>query len=408
MKIGVIIPQKKLFGGGPRLALEMCQELKKAGHQPILYTFQYKPDEKQYLELTRGLTIHSLPEDTRTKPKPFFGISFPGSSTLAVFRHEHQLAKKLAGIMDKDLDALNPHGNRQAYLVAYYYKKIHQRNIRVVWQMNDLHLFAYTRCMPKPDGTPGTCSFPAWTLYRFLDAIDSIFFLPTVDQISVLSSEVKKQAEKHLSLPINVIRSGVQAAYFPYKKRLALTGRKIRLLAHAQFFRHRRFEDAVQAVKILLDRGWDPELVISGDSETYRAYREYREELRTLSAKLGITERVSFPGRISDKALIDTFHTADIFIFPHVLQSWGLVVFEAMATGLPVVISREAGAHEVLSHEENALFVDARKPEEIANAVERLAQDGELYLKLSSNAHSFVTKSLTWKQFAEKIVELLR
>ncbi len=179
-------------------------------------------------------------------------------------------------------------------------------------------------------------------------------------------------------------------------------------MSHAQFFRHRRFEDAIQAVKILVDAGYDPYFTISGDSETYRSYREYRDSLQKLAEELGVKNRITFPGKVSEEKLLSLFHEADIFVFPHHMQTWGLTVFESLATGLPAIVSKDSGAHEVLTDKENALLVEVKNPEQIADAIKLLADNQTFYKKISVSGNYFARHELTWRKYAINIIEFMQ
>ncbi len=146
---------------------------------------------------------------------------------------------------------------------------------------------------------------------------------------------------------------------------------------------------------------------MSGDHETYRSYRTYRDHLLSFAKKYGVEERISFPGRVSEEKLLSLFHEADIFVFPHHMQTWGLVVFEAIATGLPTIVSRGTGAHEVLTNMENSILVDERRPEEIADAVEKLASDKSFYEKISNAGSTFARESLPWRNYATGVLALI-
>jgi glycosyltransferase involved in cell wall biosynthesis len=68
------------------------------------------------------------------------------------------------------------------------------------------------------------------------------------------------------------------------------------------------------------------------------------EPLRTLAARLGIAERVAFRGFVDQPALPAVYAEADVFAFPTLDDPFGIVLLEAMATGLPVVASPHGGA----------------------------------------------------------------
>jgi glycosyltransferase involved in cell wall biosynthesis len=76
------------------------------------------------------------------------------------------------------------------------------------------------------------------------------------------------------------------------------------------------------------------------------------EELRHIVAERGLTS-VLFAGWHSGVSLAKYYAAADVFVFPSLVDVWGLVVNEAMACGLPVLGSRFAGASQQLVENKN-------------------------------------------------------
>ena len=68
------------------------------------------------------------------------------------------------------------------------------------------------------------------------------------------------------------------------------------------------------------------------------------EALRQLAEGLGVGERVVFTGQLSPEVVADAYASADIFVFPSVTETQGLVLVEAMAAGLPVVAQAAFGS----------------------------------------------------------------
>ncbi len=112
-----------------------------------------------------------------------------------------------------------------------------------------------------------------------------------------------------------------------------------------------------------------------------------RAELEAEAARLGVT--AVFPGRRLDMERM--YRAMDIFAFPSVCrETFGMVVIEAMASGLPVVASTVGGVPEIVKDGENGLLVPPGNHEALALAVARLAEDAELSGRLVKNGRRTV------------------
>ena len=87
---------------------------------------------------------------------------------------------------------------------------------------------------------------------------------------------------------------------------------------------------------------------------------------------------------VEDEQIPELYHAADGLLFPSVKEGWGLVVLEALASGLPVLTSDISVFKEYLRHEENAFMVNAEDDSSIAFGIEKLAVDLPLKQRLVS------------------------
>ncbi|MCS6773466.1 MAG: glycosyltransferase, partial [Thermoflexales bacterium] len=96
---------------------------------------------------------------------------------------------------------------------------------------------------------------------------------------------------------------------------------------------------------------------------------------RKLARELGVEERVTFAGEVSDEDLPLWYHKADIYVIPanSRAEAFGVAILEAMASGLPV-ISTEVGSATswINQHGETGLVVPPRDPHALAEAVRAL------------------------------------
>jgi glycosyltransferase involved in cell wall biosynthesis len=131
--------------------------------------------------------------------------------------------------------------------------------------------------------------------------------------------------------------------------------------------------------------------------------------LRELVAELGLSHAVELRFEsVGETELEAAYARADIALFPNERQAWGLAQLEAMVRGIPVVVSRGAGVSEVLRDGENALLVDARRPDQIADAIARLAEAEALRRKLASRGRSLVLESYTSVHYARRMRDVFR
>lgn len=114
-----------------------------------------------------------------------------------------------------------------------------------------------------------------------------------------------------------------------------------------------------------------------------------QEALRELTSKLGIADRVRFPGFVSENDLPIYYSIADLFVLPSVSSSeaFGIVQVEAMMYGVPVVnTSLDTGVASVSRDGETGLTVPPGDVEALTQAIQTLLSDPELRAEFSAAA----------------------
>ena len=97
------------------------------------------------------------------------------------------------------------------------------------------------------------------------------------------------------------------------------------------------------------------------------------------------SHKVNFAGKLFNKDLINAFHNASCFVCPSLFEPWGLVVNEALSSGLPVIATKEVGAcYDLLENRETGLI--AANNIELGEKMLQLFEDADLLKKYSLNA----------------------
>ncbi|NJK34479.1 MAG: MSMEG_0565 family glycosyltransferase [Oscillatoriales cyanobacterium SM2_2_1] len=129
------------------------------------------------------------------------------------------------------------------------------------------------------------------------------------------------------------------------------------------------------------------QLIIAGGATLFD-YREYREEFLQMVNALDLESAILLPGVISDQDLPSLYRCADAFVFPSLKEGWGLVVLEAIASGLPTVVSHRAPFTEFLSPEQT-IFIPPEDSSAIALAMHQSVQP-KLAQSLFHNSRSIL------------------
>jgi UDP-glucose:(heptosyl)LPS alpha-1,3-glucosyltransferase len=112
--------------------------------------------------------------------------------------------------------------------------------------------------------------------------------------------------------------------------------------------------------------------------------------------------------RPSSKHIERFFAAADLFVFPTLYEPYGMVISEAMASGIPVITSRAAGAAELIEHGETGwLTADPWDPDQIAVGLRALAADPGLRQRMGAAARSKI-EAYTWDRAAEQTMAVYR
>ena len=139
----------------------------------------------------------------------------------------------------------------------------------------------------------------------------------------------------------------------------------------------------------------DIPLVVVG-SENWKASKHYETIQQT-----GIQNRVLFLGSLPEEDLVAVYALAYVFCFPSIAEGFGLPALEAMASGIPVIVSNTTSLPEVCGEAGN--YIDPYNIESIAKAIDQLVDDPALYTQKKEQGLA-VASTFTWQKAASRIL----
>jgi glycosyltransferase involved in cell wall biosynthesis len=129
------------------------------------------------------------------------------------------------------------------------------------------------------------------------------------------------------------------------------------------------------------------------------------DHYKTLAQKLYIEKSVRFRGFLPYDKMPEEYSVADLFIFPSRRESFGLVLAEAMASGLPVVSTTAGAIPEVVENGVTGILVPPEDSIKLANAVINLLDDPEAMRLMGVKGKERVIKCFTWDKVASKVIQ---
>jgi glycosyltransferase involved in cell wall biosynthesis len=134
----------------------------------------------------------------------------------------------------------------------------------------------------------------------------------------------------------------------------------------------------------------DAELVLVGgtfpDSKTFLPQYE------------GLYRHVPF---VPQADLVEFYNTVSVFVLPSLQDGFGMVVYEAAACGLPVIVSENVGA--TIRDGQDGFIVPIRDPEALADRLLRLYRDPVLREAMGRSAHAYV-QQFTWEAYHRQVI----
>lgn len=148
--------------------------------------------------------------------------------------------------------------------------------------------------------------------------------------------------------------------------------------------------------------------IVGGDiSQTVDAWSKPLQSLEKLRRVLKIESLVEFVGQKNQSELPYYYNASDVVVMPSHYESFGMVALEAMACGVPVIMTNVSGITGILDEKHTSLVTSAQNPLLLATLIESLLLDNSKRESLRTELRSQVL-DLSWDRIVERILEAYR
>ena len=368
IRVAVIIPKYGLLGGAETYVFELCERLALRGE------FQIHVLANKWRKGTAPITFHKIPI-----------VSFPRflqplSFAYFVQKHIHLSDYSLVHSHDRifDMDLLTFHGIPHETWV---------RNIR----RKHLTLFDRATAWVEQKGFKNR-------RLKIVMPVSGLVQEEVVKRYGFLKDKILVNlpgvaSERFLSLDRQQCRQEISFRY-------GISPEDVVILFVSMNFELKRLDLVFKGIVGMISqekRKANLKLLVVGKGDVKRFGK--------LARDLGISDRVIFSGVTRE---VEKYYlAADIFAMPSMFDTFGIVVLEAMAAGLPVIITRNVGARDLVEQDVNGFVLSENPSVSEMVASLGLLMKREKRLQMGANGRKVAFRH-SWDNLADRIADLYR
>jgi len=204
---------------------------------------------------------------------------------------------------------------------------------------------------------------------------------------------------------IQIQHTGIPLEEFPFRDRTVPKNSEWQFVQAGRLIEKKGLPVTIRAFSIFLKQHPNAALTIAGEGPLLR-------ELQKFGRELGVTDRVSFTGFVSQEQLREIYYRSHIFLHPSQTGRDGNQegipnsMLEAMATGLPVFATEHGGIPEAIENGVSGVLVPERDDEALARAMLNAAQDPGLLSRIGPTGADAVRKKFDRQQQVQRLEEI--
>lgn len=233
------------------------------------------------------------------------------------------------------------------------------------------------------------------------------FTLKLIDAHVVLNKSMIKDAIEAGAHPskIKVIHNGIDLDKIPSMggsdilQRYGLTKDNFIVLYLGRLHPKKCPDDLVKAFPKVVKKVPNAKLIFAGKGEE-------EIELKGLVSDLNLNDNIIFAGFVSEDEKWDLLRRCDVFVLPSVVEGHPITVIEAMACSKPVIATNVGPFPEIIKDGETGLLVPLHAPDELANAMTKLALNDDKRIETGKMARRDVEERFDINKIADDYLEI--
>jgi glycosyltransferase involved in cell wall biosynthesis len=200
-------------------------------------------------------------------------------------------------------------------------------------------------------------------------------------------------------VPIRIIHNGVDLRAFGTVRGGRRDG-PVRILCSGRLIERKGQHHLLDALaRLCHDGGREVHLVLAGTGDMEGALREQ-------CRRLGLTDRVKFLGYVTRERMPEVYANADLFVLPSQSEGMSMALLEAMAAGLPVIVTETGGSEELVTDRVSGRIVQWADVDGLYAAMRDCLLDPSLLQAMGAVSHARAVR-FSWSTITREYLDLL-
>lgn len=369
------------YGGIPRVAYELSRELVRKGHDVTVYTTDVLDRDSRCGEAGKEVFVDGIRV-----------LYFRNLSNILAYDYQLFLPTGLCGVLRRsipDFDILHLHGHR------------HLLN-------NAVHFHAMKSGKPfvlSGHGTVVRIERRVWAKRIFDIVLGDRILRDARRLIAVSEHEVGQYREMGVEKEkVEVIYNGIDIGAYRalpekggFREKYSLADRKI-VLYLGKITPRKGLDFLVRAFSEMPGR--DAVLVIAGND------MGFQDKIETIIREKSVGNRVLFTGLLIGEEKLSAYRDADVLVYPAIHEIFGLVPFEAIMCGTPVIVTDDCGCGEIIGREGIGTTVRYGDVAGLKEKMEEVLSDRVGSSEKVRRGREFIGENLSWERIGAEYERL--
>ncbi len=237
-------------------------------------------------------------------------------------------------------------------------------------------------------------------VYKFISPIIKRIWKKSYTIVTKCQSENDMILDINPNLPLKTIYNGIDTKKFkPADKNKSES--KLKIICTARLIKRKGQDILIKAIAHLKEKQ-DIEIFCNlvGDGDEKLNYEQ-------LARQLNVGRLINFVSSVSRESIVEHYNDADIFVLPSYNEGMSNAVLEAMACGLPVIVTDVGGTAEMVTEGENGFIFEKSNHKELAVILEKLYLNPKLVSKMGKLSRE-KAKIFNWRNIGYEYIELFK